>query len=654
MTRHLRRLAAAGFALSIIAAAAIRTTAGGFLEQIDITGNVPSPIAGHVIGKLVPIRWDTRALPVRYAMNTSLDPIPNPLGPAFLSVAEATTTMQASLDAWNAIATSYVEMHASATTAKTTLAGFDFVNEITFRTATGFTAIASSPSTSLIVDVTLVDGDDIDLDGDSDVSDTIVAAADVDGDGDIEFPAGFYEAGTILDNDVQYNTKTNNGLRFTTDDAQADIVTRSVDLMAVAVHEFGHSIGLSHTLDNQISDADGTGTSMFPFIDTGDPTAELSQRSLGTDDIAWASYHYPEGSAATGLAAIQTGDKPFASVYGLISGEVRHGVLNQPIAGASVAASAWDDGAFVSAGFSGTTQVSVSPTGGLFLVDVPFNILDGRYTIPVPKGSYAVGVEAMDTNPVAAANVSLTGQIGSLFGQLNFDEEFYNPAKEAHTELRPGQKKNVVVKAGKVTGDIDITTNRNLNFNKFGNRNFIGFTGQPGGSYYAVRLTAADITAAVSTASAPLSLYALLFDTAVVDASVPPVFATAVLTRGTANGDGSIVSVDLAHPLATTTGFLGQDNDFAPFYLNEGHALLKRIRQEVDAGTLSQLFMVLQLPPAPFGGISAMPPLIGLDGGVAVNDVPIFGQSYVSTDGVTWTQSLTFNFRFSLGLVERP
>ena len=30
----------------------------------------------------------------------------------------------------------------------------------------------------------------------------------------IEFPAGFYKAGTILDNDVQFNVKATNGLRF--------------------------------------------------------------------------------------------------------------------------------------------------------------------------------------------------------------------------------------------------------------------------------------------------------------------------------------------------------------------------------------------------------------------------------------------------------
>jgi hypothetical protein len=56
-------------------------------------------------------------------------------------------------------------------------------------------------------------------------------------------------------------------------------------------------------------------------------------RPVDSDDIAWASYHYPEGTAATDPAALERGDVRFASRYGLITGTLHHGARDAPVPG---------------------------------------------------------------------------------------------------------------------------------------------------------------------------------------------------------------------------------------------------------------------------------------------------------------------------------
>ena len=325
-------------------AAGVGLRAGGRLESFDITGMRASPAPGQVLARVIGIQWDARSIPARYVVNTASGVVDNDgrprcrtrLAPPVLTMAEATVAMQSSFDAWNNIPTSYIDMQIVGTRSNPGRVGFDMVNELSFSTAAGFTAIASSPSSTSLTDSTFVDGDDIDGDGDSDVSAAITMMADADGDGDLEFPAGFYKAGTILDNDVQFNTKSATACDSPSATWPLDTVSRSVDLDTVAMHEFGHSHGLSHSMDNQIERHRRRRRDDVPVHRYRRPGSRGITTTLHTDDIAWSSYIYPEGTARTGPAALTGGDIAFTKLFGIITGQIRHGVLDQPLAGASV------------------------------------------------------------------------------------------------------------------------------------------------------------------------------------------------------------------------------------------------------------------------------------------------------------------------------
>ncbi len=112
--------------------------AGSNAGTFDVSGNRLSPIPGHLIANVVDDKWDPRCLPVSFRVNNTLDPIPNPLGDDFLTLADATAELQKALDTWNEVPTSYIDMEIVGGVGNPGLPGLDMINEVTFRMSPNF------------------------------------------------------------------------------------------------------------------------------------------------------------------------------------------------------------------------------------------------------------------------------------------------------------------------------------------------------------------------------------------------------------------------------------------------------------------------------------------------------------------------------------
>jgi Matrixin len=621
-------------AIASMLAIAGQVYAGGRLDTFQRTGvsSVPGLEDVNVVG----IFWDDRCVNVNYVV----DNIPaNPGRPNEISPQQIRQELQTSFDQWNKIPTSYINMNiVDIRTLNNGVRRFDFINELTFQAPPNAGFLASSPSTSLQADTDFMVGDDIDGDGDSDVFDPNTAGRntcfDADSDGDIEFPAGSYKAGTILENDVQFNPLVTWSTVPTAD--------ASADIQAVAVHEFGHSHGLAHSLINQIGSDDGTGSTMFPFIDTTDLASEIGQRDLHSDDIAWSSFIYQEGSSRTGPAALQRGDRAFRSQFGLIKGEITQNGFG--VAGASVTATNKSSGTRVVEGYSGVTKVFADPTGALLVLNPaagePSSIVNGNYTMPVPTGLYDVGIEALDGRPAAPGNISITAQIGGILQQNLFPEEFRTlGALEDDIELTPSLSVPVVAVAGLVNNGTDLVTNLESVLRNAGPLNAIGTAAAIGVNdvIYAERFTNAEVLSQMDLGSVVTSAQ---YQTGVLDASVVPKFKRAGLFLGRINADGT-ASVDLSKPVAAKSNFIGQDGDLAPLFTSLVQNVSLRLK--LKANPDQDLFVVLEANNEFETGSSGAPPLLGL------STVPS-GRSFFSTAGgplapfnASWAIQLNFS-----------
>ena len=631
MNKQIRLTLAVSLGLSVSSLA----NAGGNLDAFNFIGVERAPGINSV--EVVPISWDPRCANVEYTMDTIL---PNAGTAEEISLDDARTEIQTALDQWNDIKTSFINMNITEVkTIGNGVRSFDFINEVTFETPEDFTALASSPSTSLEQDTEFLVGDDIDGDGDSDVFDPEEAGRntcfDFDGDGDIEFPAGFYTAGTIMDNDVQFGEAV---LWSTQVGADA-----AADIQAVALHEFGHSHGLSHTAINQISSVDGSGSTMFPSIDIGDDLDELGVRSLHEDDIAWSAFTYPEGSADTGLAALQGDDVEFTREYAVLTGEVlRDGV---GVVGASVFA---ETNASVSertvSAISGTVLLDELADGTIALAPPEIGTVNGNYQIPVLRGNYEFGVQALDGSPVAGTAVSITAIVGFLNGEQDFSNEFLStPSREVSIEDEPGRSINVPALPERPFSDLDFVINEDIVLTAYEDTDFVG-TGMVIGQsdvVYAVRFSNASVLETLSTGA---TLTTATVNTGVLDASQVPTFKSAFLTTGRLVADGTIADVNTGFSFRSTqNGFFADTADDTPIFFNGAKGLSQRLINELQRDPSLDLFVVVETENDFLTGASGIPPLVGVD-----VDGPAFGDSFLSLNGGNLEVVDTLNFGIQL------
>jgi hypothetical protein len=647
-TMHCRVLMGA-LVLGLVALTAGRPAqAGGNLEIFDFTNAPPSPIAGHVIATTRGRQFDERCIPIAYRLDTKVDPIPNGTAgaPLPLPLAQARQAIEQALATWNDIPTSFVEMRIVGPTAGGAPgAEFDFVNEVSFEISPtwGDGWIAASRSVRLIEDSQLLHGEDLDGDGDADISSAILECADVDGDGDIEFPAGFYGAGTILENDVVFDPRWG----FTTDlSGLDDWLTQ--DLVGTAAHEFGHSLGLPHSAIAQRGPRDGRKTTMW--YAPGDPVEKAVERKLHSDEIAWASFLYPEGSRAQGPGALQRGDVAFSHRYSVLRGEVRE-ASGRPGTGSLVFAEDLHGNVITSA-IAGRFRASFGDDRS-FLNYLPSSLAfaDGRFALPVPKGMVRVGVEPNDDWPDPTRGTTFSGIYPFFYdGSQEFRKEYYSGATEGNFELRLGHGQPIAAYSDRHGLDFHLDDNVALGDGEAWDNDYSAIGIGPQGNLLAVRITREEI-AAIDRGRG-LLVQGALFGTFPWNSSEVAMFDSAMITTGRVAANGT-VTVEVAHPLARQAPFIGLDFDHTPLYVNNALALGEHVQRELPA-LRKDLFLVLALSnvidPA-YPGISRYGVLFD----PLTPDSPRRGRSYYSIDGgQTWyAENPNVSYAFSLIVAPR-
>jgi len=325
-----------------------------------------------------------QSLQLPVAWHLSRDGLPG----SGLSNTQLQAVLQAAFDTWEQSPTSNIAFTYAGESDEHEV-GIDGINLVTF-TDQNFVfdpgVLAVAVTYSFAVETTITDTNN-----------------DLNGDGTPDLPNGVYPAGSIYEADIVFNASY---------DFQTSGVAGSVDLQAVALHEIGHSVGLSHSVVD--------GAVMYPFL-AADITAARTPKA---DDLAYLSYLYPNEPA-------------YSNTFGSISGTVSNGFNSLRILGAHVYA--------------------LDPASGNKVIGA-YSLEQGDYLIPgLPPGNYYVGMEPLDGDPIAADPQRINEVIAPTF-DTNFVEEFYD-ANEANIETDTQNADAISVVAGGAVSNIDLITN---------------------------------------------------------------------------------------------------------------------------------------------------------------------------------------------------
>jgi hypothetical protein len=235
-------------------------------------------------------------------------------------------------------------------------------------------------------------------------------------------------------------------------------------------------------------------------------------------------------------------------------------------------------------------------------------------------------MQALDGDPAATGNISITAQIGGILGQHGYPEEFRSSApNESAFENNPAQSTPVNVRAVNVPG-INVVTNVDVTLRNAGALTNIGTGAAIGVSdvVYAERFSNAQVLALLNGGA---TLTTATFRTGVFDASVVSTWESAGVFVGRLNGDGTAT---LGAPLFTVADFIGQDGDSTPLFLPNARTISRDLRALLRADPTLDVFAVLEAKNDFPRADDPRPPLLGLQA-TAVGAAT--GQSFLSVNG---------------------